>query len=84
MMNKEIPKHIKMVYLTLYELQLIAGRKGIKNYENMSREELLSTLDESERNFNNLSQNELEKITKMLNQSAVLLKFRKVNLIMQK
>ena len=73
-----------MVYLTLYELQLIAGRKGIKNYENMSREELLSTLDESERNFNNLSQNELEKITKMLNQSAVLLKFRKVNLIMQK
>ena len=84
MMNKEIAKHIKMVYLTLYELQLIAGRKGIKNYENMSREELLSTLDESERNFNNLSQNELEKITKMLNQSAVLLKFRKVNLIMQK
>ena len=83
-MNKEIAKHIKMVYLTLYELQLIAGRKGIKNYENMSREELLSTLDESERNFNNLSQNELEKITKMLNQSAVLLKFRKVNLIMQK
>ena len=65
MMNKEIAKHIKMVYLTLYELQLIAGRKGIKNY-------------------NNLSQNELEKITKMLNQSAVLLKFRKVNLIMQK
>ena len=84
MMNKEIAKHIKMVYLTLYELQLIAGRKGIKNYENMSREELLSTLDESERNFNNLSQNELEKITKMLNQSAVLLKFRKVNLIMHK
>ena len=83
-MNKEIAKHIKMVYLTLYELQLIAGRKGIKNYENMSREELLSTLDESERNFNNLSQNELEKIPKMLNQSAVLLKFRKVNLIMQK
>ena len=84
MINKKIAKHIKMVYLTLYELQLIAGRKGIKNYENMSREELLSTLDESERNFNNLSQNELEKITKMLNQSAVLLKFRKVNLIMQK
>ena len=51
MINKKIAKHIKMVYLTLYELQLIAGRKGIKNYENMSREELLSTLHESEGNF---------------------------------
>ena len=33
----------------------------------MSREELLSTLDKSKCNFKNLSQNELEQITKMLN-----------------
>ena len=31
----------------------------------MSREKLLSTLDKSERNFKNLSQNGLEQITKM-------------------
>ena len=30
-------KHIKMVNLTTHELRLIAGRRGIKNYKNMSR-----------------------------------------------
>ena len=33
----------------------------------MSREKLLSTLDESERIFENLSQNRLERIAKMQN-----------------
>ena len=33
-----------MVNLTLTELRLIAGRIGIEDYENMSREKLLKTL----------------------------------------
>ena len=41
-------KHIIMVNPTTYELRLIARNRGIKNYQNMSREKLLSTLDESE------------------------------------
>ena len=53
-----------MVNLTTYELRLIVGRRGIKNYKNMSREKPLSTLDESEPNFKTLSEKELERITK--------------------
>ena len=37
-----------MVNLTLNELRIIAGRRSIKNYKNMSREKLLNTLDELE------------------------------------
>ena len=44
-----------MVKLTTPELRLIAGKKGIKNYQNMPREKLLSTLDKSERIFKDLS-----------------------------
>ena len=44
-----------MVKLTTHELRLIAGKRGIKNYQNMSREKLLSTLDESEHIFKDLS-----------------------------
>ena len=49
-----------MVNLRKNELRLIAGRKGIKNCENMSRETLLSTLGEAERNFRTISENNLE------------------------
>ena len=45
-----------MANLTTYELRLIAGNRGIKNYKNMSREKLLNTLDESKCIFKNLSQ----------------------------
>ena len=38
----------------------MARNRGIKNYQNMSREELLSTLDESERILKDLSQNGLK------------------------
>ena len=38
-----------MVNLTTHELRLIAGKRGIKKQQNMSREKLLSTLDESDR-----------------------------------
>ena len=72
-----------MVNLTTHELRLIAEKRDIKNYKNISREKLLSTLDKSEHNFKNvlknglkriakiqnLSQNELEQITKMRNLS---------------
>ena len=62
-------KRIIMVKLTTYDLRSIVRRRGIKNYQNMSREKLLSTLDESERIFENLSQNGLERIAKMQNLS---------------
>ena len=58
-----------MVNLTTCELRLIAGLRGIKNYKNMSREKLISTLDELERNFKNISQDGLEHIAKMQNLS---------------
>ena len=44
-----------MVKLTTHELRLTAGKRGIKNYQNMSKEKLLSTLDESECIFEILS-----------------------------
>ena len=62
-----------MVKFTTHELRLLAGKRGIKNYQNMSRETLLSTLDESERIFENLSQNGLERIAKMQNLSQIKL-----------
>ena len=58
-----------MANLTTHKLRLIAKKRGIKNYKNMSREKLLSTLDESEHNFKNISQNGLERIAKMQNLS---------------
>ena len=58
-----------MVKLTTHELRLIAGKRGIKNYQNMSREKLLSTLDESEHVFESLSQNGLERIARLQNLS---------------
>ena len=58
-----------MVNVTTYEARLIVGKRGIKNYQNMSREKLLSTLDKSECNPNNISQNGFERIAKMQNLS---------------
>ena len=54
-----------MVNFTTDELRIVAEKRGIKNYQSMSRKRLLSTLDKSERNciakMQNLSQNELSK-----------------------
>ena len=55
--------------LSEYELRLIAQNRGIKNYNNMTKEELLSTLDETERNLNTLSEKGLKGIAKMQNLS---------------
>ena len=63
-----------MVNPTTYELRLIARNRGTKNYQNMSREKLLSTFDELERMFENLLQNGLERIAKMQNLSQNELK----------
>ena len=60
---------IKMVNLTEHELRLVAKSRGNKNYKNMPREKLLSTLDETERNLNTLSEKELNQIEKMQNHS---------------
>ena len=60
---------MKMVNQTLNELRLIAGRRNIKNYRNISREKLLSTLDKAEYNFETISHNKLEQIAKMQNLS---------------
>ena len=56
-----------MVNLTTYELKLIAGKRRIKSYQNLSREKLLSTLDESECILKNLTQNGLERTARMEN-----------------
>ena len=54
-----------MVKLTEYELRLIARNRGIKNYQYMSREKLLSTLDKLERIAEKLSKNRHKQIAKM-------------------
>ena len=51
-----------MVNFTTDELRLIGEKRGIKNYQGMSRKKLLRILDKSEHNFKNISQNGLERI----------------------
>ena len=58
-----------MVNFTTYELRLFTEKRGIKCYKNMLREKLLSTLDELEHNFKDISQNRLNRIPKMQNLS---------------
>ena len=52
-----------------YELKLIAGNRGIKNYQNMAKEELLNAIVKSQRITENLSKNGLERIARMRNLS---------------
>ena len=61
-----------MVKYKIHEPRQIAERRGIKNYKNMSKKELLSPVDESKKKriylvagMQNLLQNELEQISKM-------------------
>ena len=63
-----------MVNFTTDELRLIGEKRGIKNYQNMSRKKLLSTLGKSGRNFKNILQNGFERIAKMENVSQNELK----------
>ena len=56
-----------MINLTKYKLKLIAGNRGIKHYQKMSKEKLLSTIVKSEHITENLLQNGLERIARMQN-----------------
>ena len=56
-----------MINLTKYELKLSAGNRGIKNYQNMSKEKLLDAIVKSERIIKDLSQNGFERIARMPN-----------------
>ena len=38
-----------MINLTKYELKLLEGNRAIKNYQNMSKDELLKAIVKSER-----------------------------------
>ena len=58
-----------MINLTKYELKLIGGNRGIKNYQNMSEEKLLDAILKHHRITKNLSKNGLEKIVKKQNLS---------------
>ena len=58
-----------MINLTKYELELIVKNRGIKNYQNMSRKNLLRSLNKSECNFKNTLLKGLDQIAKMQNLS---------------
>ena len=58
-----------MVNLTTNELRLITEKRHIKIYQKMSREKLLSTLNELESIFKDISQNGFKQIAKMQNLS---------------
>ena len=58
-----------MVNLTTYKLWLIAEKRGIENYKNMSTEKVLNTFDEVDHNLQNISQNGHGRIAKMQNLS---------------
>ena len=54
-----------MVELTENKLRLIPKNKGIKNYQNMSKEKLSSTLNKLKSFTENLWKNGLKKIVKI-------------------
>ena len=58
-----------MINLSKYELKLIGGNRGITNYQNMSKKELLNAIVKSEHIIENLSQNRLEEVVRMQNLS---------------
>ena len=58
-----------MVKMTENKLKIIAKNKGVKNYQNMSKEELTSALDKLKSINENLSRNVLKKIVKIQNLS---------------
>ena len=58
-----------MIKMTENKLRLTAKNKDIKNYQNMSKEKLLSALDKLKSITENLSKNEVNKIAKMQNLS---------------
>ena len=64
-----LSENIIMINLTKYDLKLIEGNRGIKNYQNMSEEKLLDAILKYDCISKNLSQNGLENIARMQNLS---------------
>ena len=64
-----LSKLIIMIKLTKCELKIIAGNRGIKNYQNVSEEQLINAILKYDRISKNLSQNGPENIVKMQNLS---------------
>ena len=58
-----------MENITTDELKLIAEKRGIKNYQNMSRKKLIRALDKSKHNFKDITLKKLDRIAKMQNLS---------------
>ena len=58
-----------MENITTDELKLIAEKRGIKNYRNMSRKKLIRALDKSKHNFKDITLKKLDRIAKMQNLS---------------
>ena len=54
-----------MINPTTDELRWMAEKRGIENYQNMSRKKLLRSLNKSERNFKNTLLKGLDRIAKM-------------------
>ena len=54
-----------MINPTTDELRRMAEKRGIENYQNMSRKKLLRSLNKSERNFKNTLLKGLDRIAKM-------------------
>ena len=50
-------------------LKLIAEKRDIKNYQNMSRKKLIRALDKSKRNFKDITLKKRDRIAKMQNLS---------------
>ena len=49
--------------------KLIAEKRGIKNYQSMSRKKLIRALDKSKHNFKGITLKKLDRIAKMQNLS---------------
>ena len=78
-----------MVKMTENKLRIIAKNKGIKNYESMSKEKLLSAIDKLKSITENLLENGLGKITEMNNFSEnklkqIMIARHRVKIIIQK
>ena len=78
-----------MEKMTENKLRIIAKNKGIKNYESMSKEKLLSAIDKLKSITENLLENGLAKITEMNNFSEnklkqIMIARHRVKIIIQK
>ena len=62
-------QHIKIENFTIDESKLIAEKRDIKIYQNMTRKKLIRALDKSKRNFKDTTLKKFDQISKMQNLS---------------